>query len=170
MYVDYDADKVRPILHVYFIVAFLVLGIIGQECCKLVIKASLRRGRQVPLHRMTGWVSGFSFFTSTFELRNIPGGLLFGFIMLWVTVLSPINTIIIGALVTNVQVSTRCEFGQGMVSNTTGPLSSTGPHSTASPSSSPPTHRSLVYPTAACKASTRKPTLTPPSKPSCRTS
>ncbi|KAG4440346.1 hypothetical protein IFR05_004198 [Cadophora sp. M221] len=127
MYISYPADKLRPILHGYFIIAFLLLGILGDECLKKYLKSSLSRSRSTHLKYMTGFLSGWTFISSAWDLRAIPGGLLLGAAMLLVTILSPLTTLIIGALVKDVQISSRCSFPQGMVLHPTGPFTFTGP-------------------------------------------
>ncbi|KAH6724472.1 hypothetical protein BKA61DRAFT_728138 [Leptodontidium sp. MPI-SDFR-AT-0119] len=127
MYISYPADKLRPILHGYFIIAFLLLGILGDECLKKYLKSSLSRNRSTRLNYMTGFLSGWTFISSAWDLRAIPGGLLLGPAMLLATILSPLTTLIIGALVKDVQISSRCSFPQGMVLHPTGPFTFTEP-------------------------------------------
>ncbi|KAH9223354.1 hypothetical protein DL95DRAFT_518219 [Leptodontidium sp. 2 PMI_412] len=127
MYISYPADKLRPILHGYFIIAFLLLGILGDECLKKYLKSSLSRNRSTRLNYMTGFLSGWTFISSAWDLRAIPGGLLLGPAMLLATILSPLTTLIIGALVKDVQISSRCSFPQGMVLHPSGPFTFTEP-------------------------------------------
>lgn len=123
----YPADRLRPILHGYFILAFLLLGLFSDQSLKLQHKRSLLHNRQIPINRMTGFLSGFSFLSSTWELHSLPGGPILALLMLIATILTPLNTLIIGAFVKDVSISSRCTFTTGMVSHPTGPFIFTGP-------------------------------------------
>jgi hypothetical protein len=127
MYVDFDSSKVRLIIRAYFIISSAILAFIGGECCKNTVKVDLYHGDKVQLSRMTGWVSGFTFATSIWDLRKLPGGVFMGIVMFIGILLAPAADLAVSAFVKSVQVPSRCEFGQGIVLNTTGPFVTDGP-------------------------------------------
>lgn len=113
--INYSAHLVRVFLRVYFLVAFTLTSVIGNQCCKLAVELSLVLGHNVSLNRMTGWLSEVSFFSNLWDLRRISGGAYFGPFMLLVAIISPVTDLAVNGLVKSVHVSSRCPFGTGMV-------------------------------------------------------
>lgn len=111
MYVDFDSSNVRLIIRAYFIISSVILGFIGGECCKNAVKMDLYRGNKVQLSRMTGWVSGFTFAASIWDLRKLPGGVFMGIVMFIGILIAPVADLAVSAFVSSVQVQSRCEFG-----------------------------------------------------------
>ena len=77
-----DSSFLRGLLRVYFVLAFILLGIIGSQATKCTVKVALQRGRAVKLNKMTGWISGPSLIKAIWQLRRLPGGVIFGLIMI----------------------------------------------------------------------------------------
>jgi hypothetical protein len=127
MHVNYPSHDVRLVVHSYFIVFFLALEIIGKECSKAQVKACLIRDKKVQLNRMVGWVEGFSFASTFWHLKSIPGGVFMSIYMLATTLLAPASVLAVGGLINSVQIPGRCEFVQGLVLNPSGPFDYTGP-------------------------------------------
>jgi hypothetical protein len=77
-----DSSFLRGLLRVYFVLAFIVIGLIGSQCCKCSVKVGLSHGRSIKLNRMTGWIGGPSLIKAIWQLRRLPGGVFFGLLMI----------------------------------------------------------------------------------------
>jgi hypothetical protein len=82
VYSDIVDTHLRYALRVYFIAGMFVLAIIGNQCCKCAARLDLLKGRQVDLHRMTGWLHPKETIYCIWKLKRLPGGLWLGLMMI----------------------------------------------------------------------------------------
>jgi hypothetical protein len=108
----------RSLLRVYFLFAFLVIGLAGSQVCKCFNKLKVMKGRQVSLVEMTGWLKFSEIMISVWKLRRFPGGLLLGLLMLTASVLALVSDLATSALVSRQYLPSRCAFTNGLVINT----------------------------------------------------
>lgn len=129
---NYYSEYVRLALRAYFTVFFLLLGLIGDQCCSCRVKLRLMKERTVPINLMTGWLSGFIPIWTLKTLRKLPGGWL-GVIMILSSVLALVSDLAVSGLVKTVQVPSRCPFGTGLIIPTTPFVPLTGPPNNGAP-------------------------------------
>ncbi|KAK5082335.1 hypothetical protein LTR05_007481 [Lithohypha guttulata] len=109
---------IRVIFKVYFIVLVLLIGLVGNYCCRLNARLRLLRGQIVSLTATTGWVSGPSLIGLIWELRTMPGGWL-GFLMLLAAVLDLVGELGAAKTVTSVPWFSTVYHSKGMTMNAT---------------------------------------------------
>lgn len=85
---ELDSSFLRGLLRVYFILAFIILGLIGSQCCKSSVKLGLLHGQSIRLNKMTGWISGPSLIKAIWQLRRLPGGVFFGLLMITASIMT----------------------------------------------------------------------------------
>lgn len=108
-----EAAHVRLVLRFYFTMIFLLVSLVGDRCCSARVKLRLYKHQLVPLHQMTGWISGTRLVTAMMSLGATPAGWL-GLVMLLGSVLSLVCDLTVSALVVTTHTPGRCHF------NTTG--------------------------------------------------
>ncbi|KIX94142.1 uncharacterized protein Z520_10168 [Fonsecaea multimorphosa CBS 102226] len=107
------AAHVRVFLRIYFTLVLMLISFVGDKCCSIWVKMKLYKHRSVPLHHMTGWLSGTGLFSAIAAFRATPVGWL-GMLMLLASALSLVCDLAVSALVVTTDVVSRCHF------NTTG--------------------------------------------------
>ena len=81
-----DDGTIRIIFKTYFIVMLIFIGLIGNRCCRLLVKHKLLKNHIVLLTSTTGWIQGPPYIKIFWQLRKMPGGGL-GWLMLLATIL-----------------------------------------------------------------------------------
>jgi hypothetical protein len=104
---------VRLALRVYFNVILLLLGLIGDQCCKNRSHLRLLRNRPLEITQTTGWLRGTSAAYAMYSMRRSPAGWL-GFVMILAGIFWLVADFVVSGLVVPVNVVDRCLF------NTTG--------------------------------------------------
>jgi hypothetical protein len=105
---------VRLVLRVYFNVVLLLLGLIGDQCCKNRSRLRLLRNRPLEITQTTGWLRGTSAAYAMYSMRRSPAGWL-GFVMILAGIFWLVADLVVSGLVVPVNVVDRCLF------NITGP-------------------------------------------------
>jgi len=109
------SSYVRFGLRIYFTIAFLIIGFLGDRCLASRSRRRLLHQQQLSLSNMTGWLTDMSMLTAIARFRRLPGGVLFGLLMLISTILSLTADFAVTGLVRSVNVASRCPFGMGLV-------------------------------------------------------
>jgi hypothetical protein len=96
-------------LRVIFNVLLLLLGLIGDRCCKENAKLRILRNESLDLTHFTGWLHGSSAAWATFKIKKFPVGWLGGIMilsgMMWTTA-----DLAVSGLVVTINVPGRCTF------------------------------------------------------------
>ena len=121
MLLNFDPERVRLILRIYFNVVFIVLAVIGNQCVVYSAKLQILGNKSVNITKMTGWLGSFEPFLVLLSMRRLPAGWLGGLMIISVA-LSYVSDIAVSALIKPVQVSARCPFETGLVAPTSQPL------------------------------------------------
>jgi hypothetical protein len=114
--IDAPAAYIRLTLRIYFTIALLLIGFIGDQCCAMRVRLKIARNRQVAIPQMTGWLSGLGTAQAFWSFRTAPAGWL-GYLMLITSLLWLASDLAVSGLVTTVEIPGRCPF------NTEGPIS-----------------------------------------------
>jgi hypothetical protein len=110
-----DAGLLRIALRIYFISNLALLGIFGRQCCKLAAKVDLLRGSTVSINRMTGWLQARDVLVVIWKLRQLPGGLWLGFMMIISSILTFSTDLAVTGLVKPILLPDLCRFTGGLV-------------------------------------------------------
>lgn len=130
---DISSGNARLVLRVYFLIfvgliTWLADGVLQSRAqLKIIQHGSIR------VHTALGWLQGFQLVKSVWELRQLPGGILGYSVMVILFALSKATDLLTAILVVQIEVESRCLFGQGLVLNTTGPFLTTAPPSNGMP-------------------------------------
>lgn len=110
-----ESSYIRLGLRVYFTVAIVLIGLLGDQCLALRTQRNLGAGKQIPLTAMTGWLTNMSLLSAIAGFRRLPGGIFFGIVMITCTILSLLSDLAVSGLVRTVNIPSRCPFGTGLV-------------------------------------------------------
>jgi hypothetical protein len=110
-----DAGLLRIALRVYFITTLFLLGTIGRQCCKLSAKVDLLQGETVSINRMTGWLQARDVAVVVWKLRQLPGGVWLGLMMIITSILTLTSDLAVTGLVKPVTLPDLCTFTEGLV-------------------------------------------------------
>ena len=119
---------VRPALRIYFSVILMLLGLVGDQCCKKRSHLRLLRKQLLEITQTTGWLRGTSAAYAMYSMRRSPAGWL-GFIMILAPIFWLMADPVVSGLAIPVSVVDRCLFNttvpyEVMTSNhTLGPFS-----------------------------------------------
>ncbi len=105
---------VRLALRVYFTTLLLLLGIIGNECCRKRVRYRVFTRQNFSLVDMPGWLNGFDAPLAMWSFGASPAGWL-GYIMIFAGLYGIASDLAVSGLVVTVNVAGRCPF------NTSGP-------------------------------------------------
>jgi hypothetical protein len=72
---------IRAVFRVYFLISFLLLGLVGSQVVKCVNKVRLLRGQSLTMVQMTGWFRSTDIAKCLIKMRRLPGGPLPGSFM-----------------------------------------------------------------------------------------
>jgi hypothetical protein len=122
-----SAGHVRLILRIYFIVTMAITAWLAEKVLNSRAKLQVIKTRSVPVNRALGWIQGFDLLKAVWSLRQLPGGKIGYLAMVFVFFLSKLADLITTSLVQQVPIQSRCEFGDGLVFNETGPALFTFP-------------------------------------------
>jgi len=111
---DVNSAKLRIGLRIYFTALFLIIAIVGNQCCRLRATRRLLHQKGVNVSLLTGWLSDISTLVVWFDQRSLPAGFM-GVIMLTMALASFGSDLLVSGLVKTTQVPGRCEFGVGVV-------------------------------------------------------
>jgi hypothetical protein len=103
------SPHVRLALRVYFNVILLLLGFIGDQCCKNRSHLRLLRNRPLEITQTTGWLRGTSAAYAMYSMRRSPAGWL-GFVMILAGIFWLVADLVVSGLVVPVNVIDRCPF------------------------------------------------------------
>jgi hypothetical protein len=106
---------IRGAFHVYFLISFLMLALVGSQLVKCVNKVRLLRGQSLSVAQMTGWFHSTDIVKCLFKMRRLPGGPMLGSFMVFAAVIAPVANILTGVLVTKNPGYSRCNFETGLV-------------------------------------------------------
>ncbi|WPH01852.1 Hypothetical protein R9X50_00470600 [Acrodontium crateriforme] len=115
MLTSLNSSMVRLAFRLYFIIFLTLTGILGGQLNKYWSRLRLLQRRDVKASHMTGWISGFGFFTTTWDLKSIPGGWRLGSVMGITAALAFVADLLVAYFVHTKDVTARCSFGQGLV-------------------------------------------------------
>ncbi|KAH8679892.1 hypothetical protein BGZ60DRAFT_561402 [Tricladium varicosporioides] len=119
MYTTISSTLLRGALRIYFVGAFLLIGLLGAACLKCSNRLALNRGRSVAILKTTGWLRFTDLLRTIYSLHRLPGGLLYGPLMLLASITSLTADLASSTLVYQQYTYDRCIFGSGLVVNTT---------------------------------------------------
>jgi hypothetical protein len=122
-----ESQVLRTVFRVYFITFITLLGLVGSQCCKCAAKVDLLRGKNVELHRMTGWLRLSDILTCIWKMKKLPGGVWLGTVMIITALLSTAADITVALLVVPVEGLGECPFTEGLVMNWETPEAFTQP-------------------------------------------
>lgn len=114
---EVDAGFLRIALRVYFIITLFLLGTIGRQCCKLSAKVDLLQGETVSINRMTGWLQARDVAVVVWQLRQLPGGVWLGLMMIITSILTLTSDLAVTGLVKPITLPGLCPFTLGLVLN-----------------------------------------------------
>lgn len=106
---------IRTVFRVYFLISFLLLGLVGSQVVKCVNKVRLLRGQSLTMAQMTGWFRSTDIVKCLIKIRRLPGGPLLGSFMVLAAVLAPVADLLTSALITLKRGNGRCIFETGLV-------------------------------------------------------
>jgi hypothetical protein len=89
---------VRLALRIYFNVILLLLGLIGDQCCKKRSHLLLLRKRSLEMTQTTGWLRGTSAAYDLYSIRRSPAGWL-GYVMILAGIFWLIADLVVSGLV-----------------------------------------------------------------------
>lgn len=116
-----SAGHARLVLRVYFIVVMAAIALLAEKVLQSRAKLQVIRTRSIPVYRVLGWMQGFDLIKGVWSLRQLPGGKIGYLTMVLIFALSKLADLITTTLVQQVPVQSRCDFGEGLVFNKTGP-------------------------------------------------
>ncbi|OAP56975.1 hypothetical protein AYL99_09087 [Fonsecaea erecta] len=110
---DYSGSDVRLFFRIFFVVAFILINLLGTKCLAARAKLRLIQRRTVPLPYMTSWLGSFDSLYALLAVRTLPGGWL-SLLMIFAYLLN-LGSDFTSALIKSVLVHDRCQFGTGLV-------------------------------------------------------
>ncbi|KAH6669343.1 hypothetical protein B0J14DRAFT_672252 [Halenospora varia] len=117
MYTTISNTLLRGALRIYFVGTFLLIGLLGAACLKCSNRLALNRGRPVAILKTTGWLRFTDLLKTLYSLHRLPGGLLYGPLMLLASITSLAADLASSTLVYQQYTYDRCTFGNGLVVN-----------------------------------------------------
>ncbi|RHZ46076.1 uncharacterized protein CDV56_104519 [Aspergillus thermomutatus] len=123
----------RLVLRVYFLIFVSLIAWLTDRVLQSRAKLQIVRKGSIRVHRTLGWLQGFQLVKSVYDLRQLPGGKLGYTVMVILFALSKVTDLLTTTFVVQVEVKSRCLFGQGLVLNTTGPFLTAAPPSNGIP-------------------------------------
>ncbi len=122
-----STGHVRLILRIYFIVTMAIAAWLAEKVLNARAKLQVIKTHSVPVNCALGWIQGFDLLKAVWSLRQLPGGKIGYLTMVFIFSLSKSADLITTSLVQQVPIQSRCEFGDGLVFNETGPALFTFP-------------------------------------------
>ncbi|KAH0846660.1 hypothetical protein AYO21_08062 [Fonsecaea monophora] len=110
---NYSSSDVRLFFRIFFVVAFILINLLGTKCLAVRAKLRLLQRRTVPLPYMTSWLGSFDSLYALRVVKTLPGGWL-SLLMIFAYLLN-LSSDFTSALIKSVPVHDRCQFGTGLV-------------------------------------------------------
>ncbi|KIX98010.1 uncharacterized protein Z520_06089 [Fonsecaea multimorphosa CBS 102226] len=110
---DYSGSDVRLFFRIFFVVAFILINLVGTKCLAARAKLRLFQRHTVPLPYMTSWLGSFDSLYALLVVKTLPGGWL-SLLMIFAYLLN-LGSDFTSALIKSVLVHDRCQFGTGLV-------------------------------------------------------
>jgi hypothetical protein len=123
----------RLVLRVYFLIFVGIITWLADSILQSRAQLKIIRNGSIRVHKALGWLQGFQLLKSVYDLRQLPGGRLGYTMMVILFALSKVTDLLTTTFVVQVEVKSRCQFGEGLVLNTTGPFLTAAPPSNGIP-------------------------------------
>ncbi|KAJ5674934.1 uncharacterized protein N7477_004868 [Penicillium maclennaniae] len=130
---DISSSNARLALRVYFLIIVGLITWLADGVLQYRAQLRVLKHGSIRVHTALGWLQGFQLVKSVWDLRQLPGGALGYSVMVILFALSKITDLLTAIFVVQIEVKSRCLFGQGLVLNTTGPFLLTAPPSNGMP-------------------------------------